>query len=167
MKKKSKYKPRPVRINAVEWVVEGVKPVLESGNNITMYRAKNHSAMTEILQGRGNLEQLSYLINSLNICEAYAIYGKGSDWRAEIREAQDYVYDMACNALDTNKFIFRGHEIKAINLAMQIHELQLEQSTTNEFDKMAAYVIEKIVSKKTRVIKSKERQSNAEQMLQT
>jgi hypothetical protein len=168
MRKKSKYKPRPVMVDAVNWVLSGMKPVSSVGDAIVVLKAKNHSAMTEIVQGRGDRDQIDLLIAALNVCEAYALHGKGKDWMPEIRVAQDALYDMAKRGLENERFIFRGPEMQAVNLAMEIHDVQLEQSTVKELEEMTAYVTKQIILKRARPIVSKQEcQSKLEQMLPT
>ena len=168
MKKKSKYKPKGVRLDALNWVLAGLKPISECGDALTVLKAKNHSALTEVVQGRGNRDQLDILIAALNMTEAYAVHGKAEDWRVEIREAQDAVFNMALRGVETGRFLFRGPEMQAVNLAMEVHDRQLEASNVKELEKMTDYVRHQILHKRARPIISKqERQSNAEQMLQT
>lgn len=168
MKKKSKYKPKGVRLDALNWVLAGLKPISECGDALTILKAKNHSALTEVVQGRGNRDQLDILIAALNMTEAYAVHGKGQDWKVEIKEAQDALYEMALRGVETGRFLFRGPEMQAVNLAMELHDLQLKSSSVQELEKMADYVRHQILHKRARPIISKqERQSNAEQMLQT
>lgn len=76
MKKRSKYKPKGVRIDAVNWVISGMKPISDAGDALIVLKAKNHSALTEITQGRGNRDQIDILIAAMNMLEAYAVHGK-------------------------------------------------------------------------------------------
>lgn len=76
MRKRSKYKPKGIRLDAVNWVVAGLKPISDVGDALVTLKAKNHSALTEITQGRGNRDQIDVLIAALNMCEAYAVHGK-------------------------------------------------------------------------------------------
>jgi hypothetical protein len=166
MKKKSKYKPKGIRLDALNWVLAGLKPISSVGDAIVILKSKNHSALTEVVQGRGNRDQIDVLIAALNMCEAYAIHGKGSDWLPEIKEAQNALYEMASRGLGSEKFLFRGPEMQAVNLAMDVHDVQLEESTVKQLEDMADFVAKQIVLKRARPIVSKtERQSNAEQML--
>jgi cytochrome c5 len=165
MRKKSKYKPKGVRLDAVNWVLAGMKPVSSVGDAIVVLKAKNHSALTEVVQGRGNRDQIDVLIASLNMCEAYAIHGKGRDWLPEIKEAQDALYDMALRGIEAEKFLFRGPEMQAVNLAMEIHDQQLEESTVSMLEKMTDFVTKQIILKRARPIVKQERQSKPEQML--
>lgn len=155
MRKKSNYKPKGVRLDAVNWVLSGLKSVASVGDALVVLKAKNHSALTEVVQGRGNRSQIDLLIAALNMCEAYAIHGKGSDWKDEINAAQDALYDMALRGVNTEKFLFRGPEMQAVNLAMEIHDVQLEQSTVQELEKMTDFVVKQITLKKARPIVSR------------
>lgn len=151
--------------DAVSWVLAGMKPVSSVGDAIVVLKAKNHSAMMEVVQGRGNRDQIDVVINALNVCEAYAIHGKGKDWLPEIKEAQDALYDMAKRGLENERFIFRGPEMQAVNLAMDVHDQQLEESTVAMLEKMTDYVTKQIILKRARPIFSKsECQSKQEQM---
>jgi hypothetical protein len=165
MRKKSKYKPKGVRLDAVNWVLAGMKPVSSVDDAIVVLKAKNHSALTEVVQGRGNRDQIDVLIAALNMCEAYAVHGKGKDWLPEINEAQDALYHMAQRGVNTEKFLFRGPEMQAVNLAMEIHDRQLEESTVSMLEKMTDFVTKQIILKRARPIVKQERQSKPEQML--
>jgi hypothetical protein len=73
---------------------------------------------------------------------------------------------MAVRGLETEKFLFRGPEMQAVNLAMDVHDVQLEESTVKQLEDMADFVAKQVVLKRARPIVSKtERQSNAGQML--
>lgn len=152
MKKRSKYKPKGVRLDAVNWVLAGLKPISEVGDALVTLKAKNHSALSEITQGRGNRDQIDVLIAAMNMCEAYAVHGKGSDWLPEIRQAQDALVSMGKRGLEKGRFLFTGEEMKAINLGMDIHDAQLDQSTVQEMEMMIDYVTEQIRLKKARPI---------------
>ncbi len=152
MKKRSKYKPKGVRVDAVNWVLAGLKPISSVGDALVVLKAKNHSALTEVVQGRGNRDQIDVLISAMNMCEAYAIHGIGEDWKPEIKEAQDALYNMARRGIEKGKFLFTGPEMKAVNLAMDIHDAQLDESTVAMMEKMTDYVTKQIILKKARAI---------------
>lgn len=164
MRKKSKYKPKPVMLDAVNWVLAGMKSVSSVGDAIVVLKAKNHSALTEVVQGRGNRDQIDVLIAALNMCEAYAIHGTGKDWLPEINEAQNALYDMAQRGIEAERFLFRGPEMQAVNLAMEIHDQQLEKSTVSMLEKMTSFVTKQITLKRARPIVKQEHQSMQEQM---
>jgi hypothetical protein len=164
MRKKSKYKPKGIRLDALNWVLSGLKPISSVGDAIVVLKAKNHSALTEVVQGRGNRDQIDVLIHALNVCEAFARHGKGKDWLPEITEAQNALYDMAKRGVEDERFLFRGPEMQAVNLAMEVHDVQLDQSTVQELEKMTDFVVKQIILKKARpIISTIEHQNMLEQ----
>lgn len=152
MRKRSSYKPKGVRVDAVNWVLSGLKPISQVGDALLMLKTKNHSALSEITQGRGNRDQVDVLIAALNMCEAYAVHGIGQDWLPEIRQAQDAIYTMSKRGIEKGRFLFTGPELQAVNIGMDVHEAQLEQSTVAQMEKMIDYVAKQIKEKKARVI---------------
>lgn len=167
MKKKSKYRPKGVRLDVVNWVLAGMKPISECGDALTILKSKNHSALTEVVQGRGNHDQIDILIAAMNMTEAYAVHGKGIDWMPEIRQAQDALFNMALRGVETGRFVFRGPEMQAVNLAMDIHDQQLEESSVKELEKITDYVDHQIRHKRARPISRTAHQNSEGQMLQT
>jgi hypothetical protein len=161
MRKKSNYKPKGVRLDALNWVIAGMKPISSVGDAMVVLKAKNHSALTEVVQGRGNRDQIDVLIAAFNMCEAYAIHGKGKDWLPEIREAQNALYEMASRGLEKEKFLFRGPEMQAVNLAMDIHDVQLEESNVKQLEDMADFVAKQIILKRARPIVKSTRLTSA------
>ena len=49
MRKKSNYKPKGIRLDAVNWVLSGLKSVASVGDALVVLKAKNHSALTEVV----------------------------------------------------------------------------------------------------------------------
>lgn len=165
MRKRSKYRPKGVRLDVVNYVIAGVRPVSMAGDALINLKIKNHSAMDDLTKGRANKDTIDTIIQALNMAEAYAIHGKGIDWIEEIRQAQTALLTMARRGLEKGKFLLTGEEMKAMNLAMDIHDAQLEQSTVKELERMADYVIKQIVHKKATPIETR-RQSKKEPELQ-
>ena len=161
MRKKSNYKPKGVRLDALNWVLAGLKPISQVDDVLFTLRAKNHSALTEVVKGRGNRDQIDVLIAALNMTEAYAVHGKGKDWLLEIREAQNALDEMESRGLEKEKFLFRGPEMKAVNLAMEIHDRQLEESTVKQLEDMDDYVAKQIILKRARPIVKSTRLTSA------
>jgi hypothetical protein len=82
MKKRSSYKPKGVRVDAVNWVLSGLKPVV-AHTEVLNLRTKNHSAMASMLAGTGTRDDVDVLIAAMNMTEALSlIRGElGIDWK--------------------------------------------------------------------------------------
>jgi mRNA degradation ribonuclease J1/J2 len=157
MRKRSKYKPKGVRLDNMLWVTSGMKKVSQVEDAGVMLKIKNHMAMANLVQGRGTREDVDMMIAAMNVTEAFAIHGKGKDWKPEIRAAQDALVTMARRGVERgDKFIFMGEEMQAINLAMEVHDVQLDEATVSELEQALQLVEREVRAKRARAIVTKE-----------
>lgn len=155
MRKRSKYRPKPIIQNPVAYAIESVTRLADHGEAINL-KIKNHFALDELRRGQGTRQDFDVLVAAFNVTEALAKQKLGDDWSEEIRAAQDALYTMGKRALAKDmKFVFTGPEIKAINLGMQIHDSQLDACTIGELEKAIAYVRECLRNKRARPIVEK------------
>jgi hypothetical protein len=157
MKKRSKYKPKGVRIDAVNWVLAGLKP-FSSISVGTDLRIKNHAAMDTIRRGDATKEDIDILIGAFNMCEAYARLRPelGADWQEEIEAGQDALFELGSRGVASGRFILKAEELKALNLVLEIHDAQLDQTTVRDMEMAMDIVAEIHRTKKLRRIKPKE-----------
>ena len=154
MRKRSSYKPKGVRLDTMAWVKSGLLPVSKVEHAGITLKIKNHDALTNITQGRGTRDDIDIVVAAMNVTEALALIGKGKDWHSEIRAAQDAILTMARRGLaKDNKFLFNGPEMQAVNLAMDIHDAQLDACTVAELERALNLVEQEIRHKRARIIK--------------
>ena len=161
MKKRSKYRPKGIRLDAVNWVLASIKPFNEVPANVDL-RIKNHDAMDKLRRGVATKEDIDVLIGAFNMCEGFIRLREnlGRDWAEEIRAGQDALLAVARRGADTNKFVCRGEELVAMNLVMEIHEAQLDQSTVSDLERALAIVESDHRHKKSRPVKEKVHENN-------
>lgn len=154
MRKRSKYRPRVVLPDPVAYVVRGCRPLADQAETKRSLLAKNHAAMDELVHGRGNGEHAAVVINALNIAEALSHVRAefGADWLPEINAALDAMFVVANRGNATGRFVFTGPELAAVNLAMEIHDQQLEVCSIIEMEKALRDVERVIASGKARKI---------------
>jgi hypothetical protein len=153
MRKKSKYKPRPILRDCMAFIKTGFAPVRDQEDTITL-RMKNHAALEEITKGRGNKGHIDTVIVAINMTEALAMIRQdlGADWRDEINAAQDALFTMAQRGLAKGRFVFTGPELQAINLAMELHDAQLDACSVDELQQAITLSKRIIRAGKARVI---------------
>jgi hypothetical protein len=153
MRKRSKYKPRPMLANPVQWVLGGFQPMREN-EHITSLQIKNHAALLDMAQGRGNRDSIDVLIACMNVAEAlYRINPElGLQYCVEIRAAQDAIVAMSRRGIEKGKFLFTGPELQAMNTGMEVHDAQLDACVIAELEKALDLVAREIRYKKVRVI---------------
>lgn len=154
MRKKSSYKPRPVRTDNLNWILAGMKKVGSLPTAGVDLKLKNHGALDSILMGNGTRDHVDVLIAAMNICEALVRIRDdlGLDWANEIRAAQDAIHTMAKRGVEKDRFAFTGPEMTAIKLVMDIHDVQLDNCTVKEMEQALFIVHEEIRQKKARPI---------------
>jgi hypothetical protein len=154
MKKKSKYKPRGVRLDNMSWVVAGMKKVGTLPTAGVALKLKNHEALDSILMGQGTRAHVDVLIAAVNMSEALIRIRDelGVDWKTEIKAAQDAIYTMGRRGVEKNRFAFTGPEMTAVKLVMDLHDAQLDECFVREMEEALFIVEEEIRLKKCRAI---------------
>lgn len=121
MKKRSKYKPRIQLQDPLNWVLSGLKPLTTANDEVVLLRARNHGAIRAVITGKATIDDADTLLGALNMAEAIARLGIGTDWLPEIAQAQDALR----SAGNRPSFGFTGPEIEIVNTVMEVHDLQL------------------------------------------
>ena len=152
MRKRSKYKPKPIITNNIEYVVSRMKKLAKLKDVMVSLQLKNHFSLEALRVGDATKEDIDIIISALNITEALSKFGIGSDYKDEIKQAQDALYECAKRGANTYRFIVKGPELKAINYGMQIHDMQLEASTVKDIEMATDLVNATIRQKKARAI---------------
>ena len=150
MKKRSTYKPRPVRYDNMSYVKQGFRKLPELSDENVIVRTMTHDAMRSIVAGTGTSFDVHVLIDSLNMTEAlvHVRAELGEDWKAEIRAGQDALHSMADRGVATKRFLFTGPELTAINHALEIHDAQLDEARVIDIEQAGDLVQKVIRSKK-------------------
>jgi hypothetical protein len=151
MRKRSKYRPKGVIYDTMNHVLSGMKVVGAISAGTTL-KIKNHAALEQVRQGRGTRDDIDVLICAFNITEALAMMRIGDDWKDEIRAAQDALLAVGRRGAETGKFILRGPELTSFNLAMEIHDAQLDACTVAELEKAIDVVASIVKNKQARII---------------
>ena len=154
MRKRSKYRPKRNLQDPLTWVLSGVKAFNSVGYSKTL-RIRNHDAMDKLRRGVATKEDIDTLIGAFNMCEGYRRLRAelGADWSEEIRAGQDALLAVARRGLESERFILKAEELVAMNLVMEIHDAQLDQTTVRDME-LAMDIIDKDHKhKKSRPIK--------------
>lgn len=152
MRKRSKYRPKGVRLDCMAWVKSGLTPVSQVEDAGITLKIKNHQALANMTQGKGTRDDVDVLIGAVNITEALARAGIGRDWSAEIRAAQDAIFTMAKRGVERGRFLFTGPEMQSVNLVMDVHDAQLDSCTVGQLERALDLVASEIRNKKARAI---------------
>ena len=157
MKKRSKYKPKGIRMDAVGWVLKGLQP-FKTVEYSTTLRIKNHAAMDALRKGDATMADIDVLIGAFNMCEAYIMLRPelGADWTDEIKAGLDALHAVGVRGVMSKRFILKAAELVAMNLVMEIHDAQLDQTTVTDMEKAMDLVSREYRAKRMRPIVTSE-----------
>jgi hypothetical protein len=144
-------------MDAVSWVLDGLKP-FDSSPHSTTTRIRNHDAMDTLRKGDATRADIEVLIGAFNMTTAFAMLRPelGVDWQLEIRAGLDALYAVGQRGAQSKRFILKANELVAMNLAMEIHDAQLDNATVSDLEKALDIVVEEQLAKRTRAIVKKE-----------
>ena len=149
---RKKYRPKPVRLDNMSFVKAGITSMTKV-SAATDLRIKNHDCLNNLRMGSASREDIDKVIGVLNMAEALCQLGKGRDWTIEVGQAQDAMLEIARKGVSRDmKFVVSGPQLQALNLAMEVHDAQLDASTVQDVEKALDLVKEVIRNKRARRI---------------
>lgn len=134
-KPRKAYRPKPVRIDPVGYVLTGMMPLDQVGDELITLRLKNHGALAALTQGRASNDDFNMLISALNVTEALMMQELGAEFSPELRAGQDALRAIGVRYKNIKRFVLRAEEMKALNLAMDVHDAQLEICTVAQIER--------------------------------
>jgi len=141
MRKRSKYRPRAILQSPLDFVLSGLKPVRDLPGIYLSVQIKNRQALEQLRKGDATKQDIDMLIGAINISEALATNGSGSDWLKEINEAQNALLELARKGVERNmRFIMTAKQWEALKLVMDVHEEQLANATVYDIEKAHDFV---------------------------
>ena len=154
MRKKSKYKPKGVRLDNLSWISAGFKKVGSLPTAGVALKLKNHEALEAVLKGYATRDHVDVLIAAFNMAESFYHTNPllGEDWDEEIKAAQEAIYQMAKRGIRMGSFVFNAVEMASVKLAMSVHDAQLDDCTVREMEESIDYVTSRIRSRHARAI---------------
>lgn len=160
MKKRSKYRPRMVLQNPLEFVLSGMKAVRDLPGIYLSVQIKNRAALEQLRKGEATKEDIDMLIGAFNITEALATMGKGHDWLEEIRQGQDALLELSRRGVANGmRFIMTAKQWEALKLVMDLHEEQLAHATVHDIEKAHDFVLAVLRQGKARAIVKAQKES--------
>lgn len=155
-RKKSKYKPKGVRLDATTWVINGFRNISETGDAVLHLKIKNHESLECLRKGEATRMDIDAIISAFNMAEALARMQIGDDYAKEIKAGQDALLAVAKRGVSRDdRFVLKAEELTAINLVLEIHDAQLEITTIGELEKAMDIVTKEIRMRRARPVLEK------------
>lgn len=152
MRKRSKYRPKPVLTNPLGYVLESLTPVSQYDSYAVDLKIKNHYAMTNLTQGRAVRSDIDKLIAVVNIVEALYRLGFGRDYGDVVKAGSDALHAVGVRGAATGKFILRAQEMNDLNEVMSLLDAQLDVITIKDMENAIKIVEDEFKHKRMRTI---------------
>lgn len=149
MRKSCNRKVRPTLQDPLGWVLNGFRPVSQT-DPITTVRIKNHDALASAAKGHASWDDIDTLLGALNMSAALAGLGIGTEYHAAIKAASMALDSMASRT----RTVFTGPELTSLNLAIEIHDAQLDDTRcTVAVMETAIDIVKRVLREKKRMAK--------------
>lgn len=135
-------------LNPVGYVLESLSPVNSHKSFMLDLKIKNHGAMETLTKGLAKRADIDTLIAMVNMTEAFARLGFGSDYSDVVRDGLQALRDVGKRGVTSGSFVLKAHEMNALNTAMELHDAQMEVVTLKDMDAAIALVREEYRLKK-------------------
>lgn len=132
MKKRSKYRPKPILLNPLAFVLEDIKPIDQHETFLLDVKLKNSAAMVSLMQGTATKKDMDALIAMSNITEALQRLGFGKEYGEVCVDGREAILAIVMRAVQRLKFIPTGLEIQALNKLMELHDAQMDVITVRD-----------------------------------
>lgn len=143
MKKRTKrYVPKYVSINPLSTFFGGLSG--DHAEHLQTLLLKNHGAMAAMVEGRGDKDAFDRLTGAINMGNVMCEQGIGDEFRASMIAGRNALIELGKRALKTGRFVFKGDELAAMNLAMECHDAQLTNIRALDVDRAADEVARRI-----------------------
>jgi hypothetical protein len=153
VRKKSKYKPRPVLVDPVGFVVESVKPLAEHDDYVLKWKLKNHEAFASLMRGQAGKDDINTLAAARNISEALLVVLDGSDVDGTLARSAVAIIELCDRGNAGKSLVMRSEEMQAMRDLMQLHDELLDVVTIRQFEDALAYAKKEIAAGRASTLK--------------
>ena len=147
MRKRSKYRPRPVIANPVGFVLESIKPVRAHEQYLLDLKIKNSMAMKALLRGEATRDDMDTLIAMSNITEALHKLGFGKEYGEACVGGREAIIGISYRAVQHGRFVPTGPEITKLNTLMELHDAQMDVITIKDMENALTYAKQQFKNK--------------------
>jgi len=136
VRKRSKYRPKPIITDPLNWVLNGFKTLEET--ELTRLGVMHHQALHAMTHGTGVWEDWNTICHMTNLAVALSQMVFGNAYLDDLKEAMVAHARCGRRHLDGKSLAYTGPELQAINTAAEIITEQLRLATRAELEEAVA-----------------------------
>jgi hypothetical protein len=145
-KPRKKYRPRAVIPDPVKYVLSGfTRPATEQIRNIKLI---NHGALLALTSGSGTKEDWEFICTALNAAVVLAERDIGYEYLDDIRAGMQAHAECGKRLCQHGRLGYTGQQLTAVNLAIEVHDAQIDIATVGELERAHMEVARRLRSGK-------------------
>lgn len=152
MRKRSKYRPKGVRLDTIGYVTESLKPVTKHESYLLDLKIKNSQAMVALMRGQATKPDIDTLIAMSNIVEALYQLGFGKEYKEVGIAGREALLHLVHRAVQTKRFVATAEQIKALQNLMELHDAQMDVITIKDMERALEFANTQFVNKRVTVL---------------
>lgn len=153
MRKRSRYKPKPVLVDPVAFVVEGSTLLADHGSYALSWKLKNNQAFSSLMRGQAGKIDMDTLAAVHNITEGLLVTLGGRDVDGTVARSAVAIIDICARAGEGKSLVMRAEEMQAMRDLMSLHDELVDAVTVGQFEKALAYAKREIAAGRANKIK--------------
>lgn len=154
MRKRSRYKPKPMLVDPVRFVVESTTLLADHGSHALSWKLKNNQAFASLMQGKANKLDMDTLAAVHNITEALLVTLGGKDIDGTVTRSAVAIIDICARANAGKGLAMRAAEMQAMRDLMSLHDELVDVITVGQFENALAYAKKEIAAGRANKIKA-------------
>lgn len=152
MRKRSKYRPKGVRLDTMGYVMESLKPVAHHESYLLDLKIKNSEAMVALMRGSAVKGDMDTLIAMSNIVEALYQLGFGAEYKDVAIDGRKALLQIVHRAVEIKRFVPTAEQVKALQDLMELHDAQMDVITIKDMERALAFANTQFVNKRVTVL---------------
>ena len=137
-KPRKKYRQKRNLQNPIDYVLKGVKPASQDAQ--TKLRVGYHLSMAALCKGEGDTHDWQNVSDAMNVAMVLCEMGYGEDYLPDLSTAMQSMLAMRDRYKQGMSLLFRGEEMQAVNLGLDLHDAQVEEVPLAAFERALAEV---------------------------
>ena len=142
-KPKKKYRPKRNLQNPLEYVMLGVKPAAQDAQ--IKLKVGYHMAMASLTKGEGTTTDWQIVSDAMNVAMVLCEMGYGEEYLPDLTLAMQAMLAVRDRYKNGASLLFRGEEMQAVNLGLELHDEQVEIVPLVSFEKALGEVNRRLV----------------------
>lgn len=152
MRKRSKYRPKGVRLDTIGYVMESIKPVAKHESYLLDLKIKNSEAMVALMRGSAVKGDMDTLIAMSNIVEALYQLGFGAEYKDVGVNGREALLQIIHRAVEIKRFVPTAEQVKALQDLMELHDAQMDVITIKDMERALEFANTQFVNKRVTVL---------------